>query len=157
MDTPRLTFYLVLSLAVASFIAPAVAEDRFTPAEGFSVEEVVEPGSTGSLVAMAFDKHGNIIASRERGPLLLVQDKDGDGKFETVDTYCDKVSNCQGILPLGDHVFAVGDGPSKTAFHRLSDTNDDGQADRAAQLDRTIHLGRVGGRSRTRRSGRAKT
>ncbi len=134
MDTSRLTFYPVLLLTLVGLIAQAAAEDRFTPADGFSVEEVVEPGSTGSLVAMAFDKHGNIIASRERGPLLLIQDKDGDGKFETVDTYCDKVNNCQGILPLDDHVFAVGDGPSKTAFYRLSDTDEDGKADRVETL-----------------------
>ncbi len=62
---------------------------------------------------MAFNEAGDIIASRERGPLLLIQDKDHDGQFETVGTYCDKVTNCQGILPLGEFVLAVGDGPEK--------------------------------------------
>jgi putative heme-binding domain-containing protein len=127
------TSCLLQPLARAADTKPAEA-DRFTPPAGFSVEEVVTPGSTGSLVAMAFDEQGNIIASRERGPLLLIQDKDGDGKFETVGTYCDKVSNCQGILPWGKYVFAIGEGPSNTAFYRLSDTDHDGQADKVETL-----------------------
>ena len=43
----------------------APLEGRFTPLDGFAVEEVVTPGETGSLVAMAFDEAGNIIASRD--------------------------------------------------------------------------------------------
>ncbi len=92
------------------------------------------PESTGSLVAMAFDEQGRIIASRERGPLLLVADKDGDGTFESVTTFCDKVQNCQGILPWGPHVFAVGDGPADTAFYRLTDTDNNGEADKVETL-----------------------
>ena len=112
---------------------PAV-KDRFTPLPGFAVEEVVVPGSTGSLVAMAFNEAGDIIASREQGPLELIQDKDHDGKYETVDTFSDLVKNCQGILPLGDRVFVVGNGPSGTAFYRLTDTNADGKADKVETL-----------------------
>src|SRR4051812_9007070 len=94
--------------------------NRFSPLAGFAVEEVVAPGSTGSLVAMSFSEDGDIIASRERGPLVLLQDKDRDGHFESISTLCEEVKNCQGILPLGKYVFAVGDGPSGTAFYRLS-------------------------------------
>jgi len=107
---------------------------RFTPLSGFSVHEVIEPGAAGSIVAMAFDEQGNIIASREQGPLLLVRDRDGDGKFESISTYCDQVKNCQGILPLGPHVFAVADGPDKTAFYRLSDADGDGTAEKVETL-----------------------
>lgn len=140
MTSTRMAFCSLLLTSFVWHTPPARAADkpanpdRFTPLAGFSIEEVVQPGSTGSLVAMAFDEAGNIIASRERGPLLLIQDKDGDGKFESVGTYCDKLSNCQGILPWGNYVFAVGDGPSKTAFYRLSDTDDDGQADKVETL-----------------------
>ncbi len=121
MIHPRLAFYPACMLLTSGFLSIAIAAaadnapadpGRFTPQAGFTVQEVVKPGSTGSLVAMAFSEAGDIIASRERGPLLLIQDKDHDGQFETVETYCDKVSNCQGILPLGEHVFAVGEGPA---------------------------------------------
>jgi putative heme-binding domain-containing protein len=112
---------------------PPIAE-RFTPLSGFRVEEVVAPGSTGSLVALAFNETGDMIVSREQGPLLLVSDKDHDGKFESVTTFCDKVKNCQGILPWGNHVFAVGHGPSGPAFYRLADVDGDGIAEKVETL-----------------------
>ncbi|MEX0978605.1 MAG: HEAT repeat domain-containing protein, partial [Pirellulales bacterium] len=146
MRLSRLVFCPLIILAVGCLLCGASSDvasaadnspgnpGRFTPRTGFSVQEVVAPGSTGSLVAMAFDEAGNMIASRERGPLLLIQDKDHDGRFETVDTYCDKVKDCQGILAWDQHVFAVGDGPSGTAFYRLSDTDSNGQADKVESL-----------------------
>jgi len=109
---------------------PPFTPNRFTPQRGFKVEEVVTPGQTGSLVNMAFNEHGDIIASRENGPLLLIRDKNGDGQFESVETYCDKIVNCQGILPLDGRVFAVGTGPAGTAMYRLSDSDGDRRADR---------------------------
>jgi putative heme-binding domain-containing protein len=142
MSVLRLTLYALFVIAATTLAAyPAIAadqppapQDRFTPLAGFEVQEVVTPDATGSLVAMAFDESGAIIASRERGPLLRVNDADGDGKFESVTTFCDKVSNCQGILPLGPHVFAVGDGPAGTAFYRLSDADRDGTAEKVDTL-----------------------
>ena len=127
---------LISSLSPVALAAEDAAspEDRFTPLAGFEVQEVVLPEATGSLVAMAFDENGGIIASRERGPLLSVRDKDGDGTFETVRTFCDKVNNCQGILPLGKHVLAIGDGPDGTAFYRLSDEDADGVAEKVDTL-----------------------
>ncbi len=136
----RFWFALYLVLVTSGLLVPAAAEEtppwegRFTPLDGFAVEEVVTPGLTGSLVAMAFDEAGNIIASRKRGPLILVQDKDHDGKFETISTWCDKLTNCQGILPWGGHVFVVGDGPSGTGFYRLSDVDKNGQAEQVDTL-----------------------
>ena len=142
MHWHRLTLYACAAgWLLGSVPSGAMADDkadphagRFTPLEGFEVQEVVKPGSTGSLVAMAFDEEGGIIASRERGPLLRIRDEDGDGTFESVATFCDKVSNCQGILPLGEYVFAVGDGPSKTALYRLSDPDGDGVAEKVDTL-----------------------
>jgi putative heme-binding domain-containing protein len=125
--------WLPWSAATAADDAPA-NENRFTPLPGFQVQEVVTPGSTGSLVAMTFNETGDIIASRERGPLLLIQDKDHDGTFESISTFCDKVDNCQGILVLEDHVFAVGNGPSAAAFYRLTDADGDGKAEKVETL-----------------------
>lgn len=127
----NLSLVLVAGSAGAADAAPA---DRFTPLAGFSVQEVIEPGAAGSVVAMTFGEAGEIIASREQGPLVLLRDKDGDGKFETISTFCEQVKNCQGILPLGPHVFVVGDGPDKTAFYRLTDADSDGVAEKVETL-----------------------
>lgn len=112
------------------------ANARFLVAPNFRVERVAQPDATGSLVAMAFDEQGDIIASRERGPLLRVRDEDGDGAPETVSVYCDQVKNCQGILPLNGDVFCVGEGPDKTAFYRISDRDGDGVGETVETLVR---------------------
>lgn len=104
----------------------APAAGRFMVAPQFRVERVGTPDVTGSLVAMAFNERGDIIASRERGPLVKIRDTNADGVPDTVSVFCDKVTNCQGILPLNGDVFAVGDGPDKTAFYRISDQDGDG-------------------------------
>jgi putative heme-binding domain-containing protein len=127
------TFACLLPLGAAADDPPA-GEARFSPLAGYAVQEVVTSGSTGSLVAMSFNEAGDIIASREQGPLLLIQDKDHDGKFETIGTYCDQVQNCQGILSWGEHVFAVGKGPAGPALYRLSDADHDGKAEKVETL-----------------------
>ena len=73
MTALRLTLHPTAALALAYLaITPlahaedAVAANRYKPLAGFRVEEVVTPESTGSLVAMAFDEQGRMIASRER-------------------------------------------------------------------------------------------
>lgn len=99
---------------------------RFMVAPQFRVERVVQPDAAGSLVAMAFNERGEIIASRERGPLIRVRDENGDGAPETVSVFCDQVTNCQGILPLNGDIFAIGEGPEKTALYRISDRDGDG-------------------------------
>ncbi len=125
---------LVTSLLLSIGSVGRAQSDRFTPLEGFEVEEVVPPGQTGSLVNMAFNEQGEILASRERGPLLLIQDKDHDGQFDSIGTYTDKVRNCHGILPLRGRVFVVADGDDGAALYRLTDTNGDGTPDEAKAL-----------------------
>jgi len=102
---------------------------RFQVDREFRVEWIVRPDDTGSVLAFAFNEFGNIIASQEKGPLLLIRDTTNDGVHDTVSTYCDKVTNCQGILPLNGEVFATGDGPDGLALYRLKDTDRDGVAD----------------------------
>ena len=136
MNDSSLRWSFVLLLELAMLLAPQIlsAADRFTPLDGFEVEEVVPPGQTGSLVNLAFNERGDILASREGGPLLLIQDKDHDGQFESVGTYCDQVKNCHGILPLRGRVFVVGHGPDGAALYRLADTNGDGTPDEVKTL-----------------------
>ena len=102
--------------------------ERFQIASDFVVERVPLKGEEiGSLIAMTFNEFGNIIASREGGPLLLLHDTDNDQTVDTVRVYCDKVTSCQGILALNGDVFVTGDGPDGLALYRLSDKDKDGK------------------------------
>lgn len=103
---------------------------RFLLSSEFRVERVIGPEQTGSLIALCFNEWGEILASREGGGILLIRDDDDDGIPETVTSYCDKISNCQGLLPLNGMVYAVADGPKGGALYRLIDEQQDGKADK---------------------------
>lgn len=107
---------------------------RFTIVKDFRIERVLAADATGSLIAMAFNEWGELLLSRERGPLLLVVDKNEDGIPETVTTFCDKVNTCQGILALNGRVFVVAEGPEGAGFYRLDDDDQDGQCDQVKLL-----------------------
>ncbi len=116
---------------------PALSE-RFTPLPGFKVEQVLA-GEAGSLVAMTFTEHGDLIGSAENGNLMLIR-LPRPGQLEATTTqpivsvYSDKLTNCQGILCYAGHVYAVGNGPDGTAFYRLTDSDKNGQADKLETL-----------------------
>ncbi|MFN7841942.1 MAG: hypothetical protein ACK5N9_09485, partial [Pirellula sp.] len=61
--------------------------ERFTTKPGFVVREVFSPKDVGSILALAFNEFGHIIASQEGGPLLLLYDSKKNGKLDTVRTY----------------------------------------------------------------------
>jgi putative heme-binding domain-containing protein len=97
---------------------------RFNISKEFRVEPVADPQETGSLLTMAFNEFGEILASREGGPLLLLRAAKKDGLPNKASIYCDRVSNIQGILPLNGQVFVVGAGPDGTGLYRISDADD---------------------------------
>ncbi len=107
---------------------------RFQIPEEFVIERLMRDEEVGSLIAMTFDSRGNILASREGGPLLLLTDSDDNGTHDTVNVFCDKITNTQGILALGTRVFAVGDGPEGVALYRLRDADRDGVAEEIVKL-----------------------
>jgi len=102
---------------------------RFLHDPEFIIERLVSDEQTGSLVAMAFTASGDILASKEEGPLMLVADKNKDGTFESVQPFCREVRNVQGILPLGTRVYVIGDGPDGGALYQITDQNGDGRSD----------------------------
>jgi putative heme-binding domain-containing protein len=122
------------SLATTAPWAGQVALDngavgRFLLGSDFRVESVIDPDEAGSLIAMTFNEWGEVIASREGGPLLLIVDKDEDGLVETVTRYCDSIKNCQGILPLNGQVFVVGESADGVGLYRLADEDQNGDID----------------------------
>jgi putative heme-binding domain-containing protein len=111
-------------------VTVAGADGRFRVTPEFHVEWVVDPEQTGSLVCMAFDEFGQIIASRENGTLIVIRDDDKDGLVETVAGFCDQIKNCHGLLPLSGKVYAVGEGPEGAGLYCLADEDHDGRIDR---------------------------
>jgi putative heme-binding domain-containing protein len=107
---------------------------RFNVSDEFTVERVIDPDETGSLIAMAFNEFGHIIASKEGGPLLLIYDSQKNGQLDTVRVYCDKVKNAQGILALNGKVFVTAEGPEGAGLYRLHDTDRDGSLDEVKLL-----------------------
>ena len=104
----------------------AASSERFQVQRGFGVQRVMSDDKLGSVISMTFNEFGHILVGQEGGPLLLVYDADSDGVPEKVRTYCDKVTSCQGILPLNGEVFVTGNGPDGQALYRLTDADRNG-------------------------------
>ena len=108
--------------------------ERFKLPDQFQVEQILEGDQVGSLIAMAFNEFGYIIASREGGSLLLIYDSDDDGLPDHARPYCEQVKNCHGILPLNGDVFVTGEGPEGVGLYRLADVDRDGMLDDATPI-----------------------
>jgi putative heme-binding domain-containing protein len=115
---------------------------RFTAPKEFRVEPVATPQETGSLLTMAFNEFGEILAAREGGPLLLLRSAKKGGLPSKATVYCDQVKNIQGILPLNGQVFVVGAGPDGAGLYRISedetksgDQADDDAGDKSEKSD----------------------
>lgn len=100
--------------------------ERFDISPEFEVQQIFTGETVGSLIACTFNEFGNLLASREGGPLLMVFDSDGDKQLDKVRTYCDRVKSCQGILALNGEVFVTADGPDGPALYKLADRDRDG-------------------------------
>ncbi|HEX2474568.1 MAG TPA: HEAT repeat domain-containing protein [Lacipirellulaceae bacterium] len=107
---------------------------RFLVDSEFAIERLIADEQAGSLISMAFTASGDILASQENGPLLLIRDIDKDGTLETVKPFCTELKNVHGILPLGKRVYAVGDGPDRGGLYQISDDDGDGRSDNVTTL-----------------------
>lgn len=107
---------------------------RFRISSEFAVQEILGDDVTGSLVNMAFNEFGHVIAAQERGPLLLLYDSDKDGMVDKKRDYCDLVQGIQGILPLNGDVFVTGLGPEGYGVYRLLDKDRNGALEEAQKI-----------------------
>ncbi|MAT15333.1 MAG: hypothetical protein CMJ46_08700 [Planctomyces sp.] len=103
--------------------------DRYALPAGYKIERIGEPDLVGSLIAMTWGNKGRVIASQERGPIITITDEDGNGIYDKVVNYSDKLENCQGLCTVGTDLYAVGQGPDGVGVYRLPDDNNDGVAD----------------------------
>ncbi|MCO8121362.1 c-type cytochrome [Stieleria sp. TO1_6] len=100
--------------------------ERFQIQKGFGVQRILADEKIGSVIAMTFNEFGHLLISQENGPLLLAYDDNDDGIPETVRTYCEQVSSCQGILALNGQVFVTAEGPKGAALYKLTDKDRNG-------------------------------
>jgi putative heme-binding domain-containing protein len=115
-------------------MADGSGASRFRTSREFRVETAVAAELTGSLLTMAFNEFGEIVASVEGGGLVLIRDANNDGALEQPIPLFDEVKNCQGILPLNGQLFVVGVGSEGSGFYRLSDSDGNGRPDTAKLL-----------------------
>jgi putative heme-binding domain-containing protein len=107
---------------------------RFVLDPEFAIERVVTNEQAGSLIAMAFNANGDILASQEAGPILLLRRTGKGATFDSVTPFCQEVRNIQGILSLGNRVYAVGDGPAGGALYQMIDKDANGTCDELSAL-----------------------
>ena len=118
-------------------VEPANAAATFQVKKGFRLELVAAEPLVNSPVTMAFDEHGRLFVvemidySERRdetphaGRIRLLEDTDGDGKFDKSTVFADNLPWPTAVICCGGGIF-VGATPD---ILWLKDTNGDGKAD----------------------------
>lgn len=115
--------------------------ERFQIQKGFGIQRILSDDKVGSVIAMTFNEFGHLLIGQEDGPLLLAYDDNDDGVPETVRVYCEKVTNCQGILALNGEVFVTADGPEGLALYKLSDVDRNGSLEKIQAIVNFVDYG----------------
>lgn len=87
--------------------APREALNTFHLPPGFRIELVAAEPEVVDPVAMAFDERGRLFVvempdypfGKQRGRIKLLEDKDGDGRFETSTVFAEDLSFPNGVMP----------------------------------------------------------
>ncbi len=116
-------------------VEPAAALSTFKVQPGFRVEQVAAEPLVASPVAMAFDENGRMFVVGMRdyseqkddflGEIRLLEDTDGDGRFDKSSVYVDKLSWPTAVACYDGGIFI---GVPPDIFY-CKDTNGDGRAD----------------------------
>ena len=118
-------------------------KDRFQAAPGFQVEQAATDELLGSLVNMTFDHRGRPVVAREHGGIHILLDEDGDGRFERVREFSNRVQRAHGMHYLGaGDLLVQSNGPEGPGLYRLVDENGDDQADSTTLI--AASRGRIG-------------
>jgi putative heme-binding domain-containing protein len=111
---------------------------------GFVVEQVAAPPLVRYPLFGAFDDRGRLfvaegtgtnlpgeeLAKKKLGRILLLEDTDGDGRFDTSKVFADNLVFPQGVLWHEGALYAA----SHPSFWRFQDTTGEGKADRRQEL-----------------------
>ena len=101
--------------------------ERFRVPEGFTVEQVAAPELTGSVVNLTFDHQGRPLLALEGDGLVVLEDGDGDGTFETMHSVSKTIDTAHGLYVVGpDELLAHANGPEQgTGLYRVRHWGDD--------------------------------
>ncbi|MFP6657537.1 MAG: hypothetical protein VB853_05105 [Pirellulales bacterium] len=135
--------YLAICLIVsATSIAaePTLLDDQFQLPPGFHIYRAAQPQLTGGSYDLTFDGRGRLLVA-EGNSLRRLVDTDNDGIYDSQETIADggplRGRGPQGLLVLGDHVYAVsGDG-----LQLLSGYNSGGKLTHAGRLGAPFNTG----------------
>ena len=125
-------------------LSPAEERASFQVPKGFRIELVASEPNVVDPVAMAFDERGRIFVAEMRGypnggrgtgvissgRIKLLEDRDGDGFFETSTVYADNLRFPTGVMPWRNGLL-VANAPD---LIYLEDTKNAGKADRRRVL-----------------------
>lgn len=131
--------FAALHLAAAdSPLTPEQARKSFQIEEGLRVDLVAAEPDIASPVALAFDERGRLFVAESRGyphfgktpppthgVIALLEDADGDGRFEKRTVFADGFTFPNGLLPWRGGLFVT---CAPDIFY-LKDTDGDGRAD----------------------------
>jgi putative membrane-bound dehydrogenase-like protein len=148
----RSTHYTALAFGILSFTlaslvfsdaqdrpAPAPADQRLTVPDGFTVERVAGPPLVNRPIVADFDEHGRLYVADSSGSndkveaqlaerphrIVRLEDKDGDGRFDTSVVFADKMMLPEGTLWFDGSLYVA----APPSIWKLTDTNGDGVAD----------------------------
>jgi putative membrane-bound dehydrogenase-like protein len=114
--------------------SPQEALRTFRLPEGFRIELVASEPDVINPVALSFDEEGRMfvvempdypVSQKPLGKIKVLEDRDGDGRFETSTVFADHLHFPHGVLPWKNGVI-VACAPDILYF---SDTNGDSRAD----------------------------
>lgn len=114
--------------------SPQEAQSRFRLPPGFRIELVANEPDVIDPVAMTFDERGRIYAVEMRdypmgdspaGRVRLLEDKDGDGRYETSSVFADNLKLPNGVMVWRKGILVT----STPDILYLEDTDGDGKAD----------------------------
>ena len=103
------------------------------PEAEFFVEDVFDDEEVGSIIAFEFNEFGKIIASPEKGGLVLL-DPQATSKKDRVKVLTDEIKAIQGILPLNGDIYVTGIYNNKLGLYLLKDKELDDRIDEITEI-----------------------
>lgn len=138
-DLPRIVSLCLVLASTIVFAAPPSALDAISVPEGFHVEVAAGPDLSSYPMLITLDDLGRLFIAESSGKdisgkemveapecvILMLEDTNDDGVFDTRTVYADKLSLPMGVLCHQGNVYVA----SPPDFFRFRDTDGDGVAD----------------------------
>ena len=112
---------------------------RFVTPDGFQVEMAADHDLVGSVVNMTFGPRGRPVLALLGKGIVFLEDRDGDGRFETKIVFTSEIETAHGLEFVGPgDLLAHGLGPQGTGLYRVLDLDEDDRSDRIELITPTV-------------------